>query len=157
MNNEIAQTIAQALDQQQFHSKFLSTARANAQAMLTGRTHYVDDSTLRYFNSRITAAQPSTFGLFYRITESCSSNYDGTGRGFRTVLFDLNGQTVYRPDLDSLHSTSAKAEKAFYAWFESFDPLAYYREELTTHARRAHKRAANLEAALSQLAEEATA
>ncbi len=157
MNNETAQKIAQAFDQQQYHSKYLSTARANAQAMLEGRTHYVDDNTLRYFNSRITGAQPSTFGLFYRITESCSRSYDGTGRGFRTVLFDLNGQTVYRPDLDSLHSTSAKAEKAFYAWFESFDPLAYYREELTTHARRAHKRAANLEAAIESLTEEATA
>jgi hypothetical protein len=157
MENNTAQTICQAFDQQQYHSKCLSTARANAQAMLTGRTHYVDDSTLRYFNSRITAAQPSTFGLFYRITESCSRSYDGTGRGFRVVLFDLNGQTIYRPDLDSLHSTAAKAEKAFYAWFESFDPLAYYREELTTHARRAHKRAANLEAAIESITEGATA
>lgn len=157
MNKQTAQTICQALEQQEFHSKYYSTARANAQSMLTGRTHYVDDSTLRYFNSRITAAQPSTFGLFYRITESCASNYDGTGRGFRVVLFDLNGQTVYRPNLDSLHSTGVKAEKAFYEWFESFDPLAYYREELATHARRAHARAANLDAAIESLTEEVTA
>jgi len=157
MNIQLANKIADAYEQTLFHSKYCTTARANAQSMLIGRTHYVDDNTLRYFNSRITGAQPSTFGLFYRITESCSRSYDGTGRGFRTVLFDLNGQTVYRPDLDSLHSTSAKAEKAFYAWFESFDPLAYYREELTTHPRRTHKRAANLEAAIESLTEEATA
>lgn len=157
MNDKTAQTICQALEQQQYHSKHYSAARANAQAMLTGRTHYVDDSTLRYFNSRIVAAQPSTFGLFYRITESCHRSYDGDGRGFRVVLFDLNGQTVYRPDLDSMHSTAAKAEKAFYDWFESFNPQAYYREELAMHAKRAHKRAANLEAAIESLTEEATA
>lgn len=155
MNSQLANQIAQALDQTLFHSKYCTTARANAQSMLIGRTHYVDDNTLRYFGARITSAQPSLFGLFYRITESVRTP-DGN-RGFRTVLFDLSGQVVYRPSLDEMHTTSTKAEKAFYAWYASFNEPNYYREQLALRAVRARDQAARLEAAFNVLCDEVTA
>ena len=157
MNNQLAQTICQAFDQQQYYSKFYSTARANAQAMLTGRTHYVDDSTLRYFNSRITLAQPSTFGLFFRITESVGCDSRNGKRGFRTVLFDITGQVVYRPSLEEMQSSSTKAEKVFYEWFQTFDPLTHYREQIALKATRTRDQAARLEAAFNTLCDEVTA
>jgi len=157
MNKELANQIAQAFDQTLYHSKYCTTARANAQSMLIGRTHYVDDNTLRYFGARITSAQPSTFGLFYRITESVGRESNGGKRGFRTVLFDINGQTVYRPSLEEMQSTSTKAEKVFYEWFETFDVVAHYREQIALKATHTRDQTARLETAFNALCDEVTA
>lgn len=157
MNNQLAQTICQAFDQNQYYSKCLNTSRANAQAMLSGRTHYVDDSTLRYFNSRITGAQPSCFGLFYVITESVGRDSRNGARGFRSVLFDINGKVVYRPSLEELQSTSTKAQKAFYEWFEIFNEENYYQEELKSKIIKTNRQANDLEKCLNALNEVITA
>ena len=151
MNKELANQIAQAFDQTLYHSKYCTTARANAQSMLIGRTHYADDNTLRYFGARITLAQPSTFGLFYRITESLGRESYGGKRGFRTVLFDINGQVVYRPALEEMQSTSTKAEKVFYEWFQTFDPMTYYRDQIRERIIRTTRQAVRLEDALLAL------
>ena len=155
MNKELANQIAQAFDQTLYHSKFLKTPKANAQVMLRDRTHYVDDDTLKFFGCLIKSAQPSTFGLFYRITESLS--LPTGGRGFRTVLFDLEGQVVYRPSLDEMQTTTAKAEKAFYAWFNEFDEVKHYREQIALKATRTRDQTARLEAAFNALFDEVTA
>jgi hypothetical protein len=148
MNNQLAQIICQAFGQPQYSSKCLSTTKANAQAMLEGRTHYVDDSTMRYFNSRITLAQPSTFGMFYLITESVSFDPQNTKRGFRCVLFDINGGVVYRPNLEELENTSTKAEKTFYKWFESFNAEIYYKQQIKEKIIQINRQAQNLEECL---------
>ena len=155
MNKELANQIAQAYDQTLFHSKFLKTPRDNAQVMLRGRTHYVDDNTLRFFGFLIKSAQPSTFGLFYLITESLS--LPTGGRGFRTVLFDLGGQVVYRPTLEEMQTTTNKAEKAFYAWFETFNIEIYYRDQIRERIIRTSRQTVRLEDALIALSQKETA
>jgi hypothetical protein len=149
MNKELANQIANAYDQTLYHSKFLKTPRDNAQVMLRGRTHYVDDDTLRFFGCLIKSAQPSTFGLFYLITESLS--LPTGGRGFRTVLFDLGGQVVYRPELAEMQNKTEKAEKAFYKWFETFDIETYYRDQIRERIIRTTRQAVRLEDALLAL------
>jgi hypothetical protein len=157
MNNQLAQTICNAFDNRQFHSACLNTAKANAQEMLSGRTHYVDDSTLRYFNCRITSAQPVDFGMFFRITESIGRDGFNGKRGFRCVLFDINGQVVYRPSLEELDATSTKAEKTFYAWFESFNSEMHYQEKIREQIIRNNRQAYKLEESLEALHEAITA
>jgi hypothetical protein len=157
MNNQLAQTICNAFDKRQFHSACLNTAKANAQEMLSGRTHYVDDSTLRYFNCRITGAQPSCFGLFFVVTESVGKDSRNGARGFRTVLFDINGKVVYRPSLEELESTSTKAQKAFYEWYEIFNEHSYYQEELKSKIIKTNRQANDLEKCLNALDEAITA
>ena len=153
MNNKLAQTICQAFEQNQYYSKCLRTSKANAQAMLSGRTHYVDDSTLRYFNSRITGAQPSDFGMFFLITESVGKDSYNGERGFRCVLFDINGQVVYRPSLEELESTSTKAQKTFYAWYESFNTETYYKDQIKEKIIRTNRQAGYLEECLNAVQE----
>jgi hypothetical protein len=155
MNKELANQIAQAYDQTLYHSKFLKTPKDNAQVMLTGRTHYVDDDTLRFFGCLIKSAQPSTFGLFYRITESLS--LPTGGRGFRTVLFDLGGQVVYRPQLAEMENKTEKAEKAFYKWFETFDIETYYRDQIRERIILTSRQTVRLEDALIALSQKETA
>jgi hypothetical protein len=149
MNSQLANQIARSFNTQLFHSKYCRTARADAQSMLIGKTHYVDDNTLRYFGARITSAQQSTFGLFYKITESVK--LPNGSRAFRTVLFDLNGEVVYRPDVDEMHKSSAKAEKAFYSWFESLNPEEYYKNKIQEKINRKLKDISHLEESLKAL------
>ena len=105
-----------------------------AQDQLQGRTHYADPDTLRYFKARILSARPKHDGLFYLILESCALDPDNERRGYRAVMFDLFGETVYRPNLDGCRRTRAAAEKDFALWSESFDPIAYYRQALDAKA-----------------------
>ena len=113
----------------------------NAQGNLNGRTHYVDSDTLKCFGARILSARSYMDGAFFVIVESCTKNYQKTQRGFRAVMFDIFGNTVYRPDIDGMHSTRAAAEKAFSKWYGEFDAETYYRDMLTERATRLQREA----------------
>lgn len=126
-------------------------AKRNAQRNLEGRTHYVDDGTLRYFSARVLSSTEMMSGTFFRIIESSASNWEKTERGVRVVMFDVFGETVYRPDLDGMHRTRQQAEKAFWVWAETFDPFAYYREKLESRAGVLIKEAARIQAAANSI------
>lgn len=113
----------------------------NAQENLSGRTHYVDSDTLKCFGARILSARPYMGGAFFVIVESSAKNYQKTQRGFRAVMFDIFGNTVYRPDIDGMHSTRAAAEKAFSKWYGEFDAETYYRDVLRERAARLQREA----------------
>ena len=115
-----------------------------AQDQLQGRTHYADPSTLRFFHARILSARPVFDGLFYWITESCSLDPDNERRGYRVVLFDLFGETVYRPDLNGCRKTRSAAETDYQAWANTFNPVAYYRQALAAKADRLNRTAEQL-------------
>jgi hypothetical protein len=149
------QAIKQALTEanaRPFQSRYFSKPKHEAQDALAGRTHYVDDSTLRYFHARITDASPIMDGLFFKIMESSSKDMHNTARGFRVVVFDVFGETVYRPSIDDMKSTSAAAYKAYVKNF-AIDPAAHYAQKLQG---RAHALAREAEA-LTKAAEQVTA
>jgi len=107
-----------------------SMPKVNAQENLEGRTHYVEPSTLRFFNSRIVSALPVSNGAFYKIVESLSLDHNHTKRGFRAVLFDIFGTVVYRPDLDQCFTSTEKANKGFFWWFETFNEVEHYQQAI---------------------------
>lgn len=98
--------------------------KRNAQNNLSGRTHYVDDGTLRYFHARIVAANPVTEGLIFWIIESSARDSRNTSRGFRFVAFDIFGTVIERADIDNMVNTKEQARRAFWEWFNGFDTLA---------------------------------
>ena len=101
-----------------------SYAKVNAQNNLMGRTHYVDDSTLRFHKSRILKAKATVDGLLFYLIESCAADMDNTRRIFRHVIFDITGNTVSRPSLDEGCKTRAQAEKQLWAAMELIDNKA---------------------------------
>ena len=101
-----------------------SYAKVNAQNNLAGRTHYVDDSTLRFHKSRILKAKATVDGLLFYIIESCAADYNNTSRVFRHVIFDITGNTVSRPALDQGCKNRAAAEKALGAAMDLIDNKA---------------------------------
>ena len=58
-----------------------SNARRNAQANLWGRSHYVDDATLRYHHARVLSSRHIFEGRLFYIIESCSADYHHTQIG----------------------------------------------------------------------------
>ncbi len=115
-------------------------AKFNAQRNLMGRTHYVDDDTLRFHASRIISARAIDGGLLFAIVTSDAKNWEKTQRGFRYVIFDLFGHVVERnPDkVDSeWFRTSERATKAMWQAVNALDAAAIAREAIE-RANRQH-------------------
>jgi hypothetical protein len=147
-NTMTTQELAARLDRsyavRRYRDRYFYNPRDAAQDALIGRTHYVNTDTLRFHHSRILSARPIFDGLFFRITESCSLDPDNTRRGFRCVVFDIFGETVYRPSLEICRASRDPAERDCTRWLETFDPVGYYRETLEKRAARMNKDAAAL-------------
>ena len=106
-------------------------AKRNAQRNLEGRTHYVDDDTLRWHKSRVLEARTIENGLLFEIVTSDALDMNNTKRGFRGVVFDVFGTSVYRPDLEGAFATKRAAVKD--CENAEFDLVAHY---LAAIARR---------------------
>ena len=124
----------------------------NAQENLGGRTHYADAGTLRFHKSRILSARPIMSGAFFLIIESCALDYENTRRGFRAVLFNLLGETVYRPKLEECRRTREQASADFWTWCNQFDELGHYRDAMNERARGYAQQICELSEARAELA-----
>jgi hypothetical protein len=134
-----------------FESRYFSNPLHYAQNQLEGRTHYVEDSTLRYFYARVIGAHDDADGLLFWIVESTAQDHENTARGFRPVVFDIFGEVVFRPNLSGMVKTSDKARALYRDWLESFDIVAHYREALETRAGRLESEAHQYREALQAL------
>lgn len=146
-----ANTISTAANVELFGHKS-SDPKHNAQKNLNGRTHYVDDETMRFFGSRIISARPTDDGLFFRIVESVATDHNKSRRGFRVVVFDIFGFKVFCPSFEECTSTSAAAENYFSKHYDT-DTWKHYRAELKTRAARLAAQAAAMQEAAAQLEE----
>jgi hypothetical protein len=112
----------------------------NAQRNLCGRTHYVDDDTLRFYKSRVISARHTEGGLLFAIVTSDAKDYQNRSRGFRYVIFDVFGNVVEdNPDRieRGWFRTSDKAAKAMWDALNKLDAPAITRKAIE-NARRYH-------------------
>ena len=109
-----------------------SDPKGNAQRNLIGRTHYVDDDTLRFHHSRILSARHTDNGLLFAIVESCGLDWRNTKRGYRYVIFDLFGTVLSRVDLEHCFKSSDKATKEMWAELNKMDADKVTREGIKT-------------------------
>ena len=117
-----------------------SYPKNNAQRNLAGRTHYVDDDTLRSFYSRIISARHTDGGLLFAIVTSDAKDFENKSRGFRYVIFDLFGTVIERnpSSVDREYfRTSEKAEKAMWAALNAMDAADITRKGIA-NAERQH-------------------
>ena len=101
-----------------------SNPKWNAQRNLSGRTHYVDDDTLRFHKSRVISARHTDGGLMFAIVTSDQLDYAGTKRGFRYVIFDIFGTVLARTEMEQAHRKSDTATKAMWNHLNSIDAKA---------------------------------
>lgn len=98
-----------------------SDPKTNAQRNLCGRTHYVDDETLRWHKSRVLSARVVDEGLLFAIVTSDALDMNNTKRGYRFVVFDVFGTVLERPKLEESYRTSEKAAKAMWEALNAID------------------------------------
>jgi len=134
-----------------FNREYSDNPTISAQKNLEGRTHYVDPQTLKYHGSRILSALPVSDGAFFKIIETVSIDYQHTKRGYRAVLFDLFGTAIYHPKLEETHTNKEKADKAFYAWFNTFDEIGHYQYVIEYTIYQLNKKAQNFADILKEL------
>lgn len=105
----------------EFYREQSSKPKWNAQRNLQGRTHYVDDETLRFHKSRVLEARHIENGLFFYIITSDAVDMHNTKREFRFVIFDVFGSVVARPELGKGGSSSQWARKAMWDVLNGLD------------------------------------
>ena len=106
-----------------------SDPKTNAQRNLVGRTHFVDDDTLRYHKSRVISARHTDMGLLFAIVTSDSKNYEGTQRGFRFAIFDVFGNCIDRKT-NQWFRRSEQATKAMWEMLNSLDAVEITRKAI---------------------------
>ena len=154
-NNQIASIIQESGIARLFRHES-GIPKVNAQENLRGINHFADESTLRFFGSRISSAHETSSGLLFYIIESSFLDYNKTKRGFRYAIFDIFGESVARPALDEAFSTSEKARKAMYQFLDTFSEAEHYKKALLSIAKRAEIKAENAREAIAQITEDAT-
>jgi hypothetical protein len=116
--------------------------KINAQRNLAGRTHYVDDDTLRSFYSRVISARHTDGGLLFAIVTSDAKDHQNKSRGFRYVIFDLFGTVAERNPASvdrEYFRSSAKAEKAMWSALNAMNAARITRDGIV-RAREQHAR-----------------
>jgi hypothetical protein len=108
----------------QIYQNKSSYPKPNAQENLIGRTHYVNDDTLRFHHSRILSSHVLFEGLLFAIITSDAMDYENKTRGFRYVIFDLFGTVIDRPKLEEMFKTRNQASKAMWAMVNTLDAKA---------------------------------
>jgi hypothetical protein len=116
-----------------------SDPKSNAQRNLQGRTHYVDDDTLRFHKSRVLSARHTDGGLLFAIVTSDAADMNNSRRVYRYVIFDVFGTVLDRPDLEHGFKTSDKATKAMWESLNAIDAPAITLEAIE-RARLAYLR-----------------
>ena len=74
-------------------------ARYNAQHNLRGRSHFVDDDTLRYFKGRVLSAYDSSNGRLFVVVHSQASGFNDATRVYSYAIFDLAGNGRFANDI----------------------------------------------------------
>jgi len=95
-------------------------ADSDASMNLTGRTHYVNADTLRYFKSRILRGRSTKNGFFYILQESLP-HPEYSKRVRRNVVFNMFGAVI--SDSDLFHTSADKADKNYNELFSLYDSL----------------------------------
>ena len=141
---DTARKISQSLSTSLF-SRCGYDAKYCAQRNLTGKTHYVDEDTLKFFHARIVLTRAMQEGLLFGLVESVAKDSDNMSRGFRFVVFDLFGTVLHdRAHVEAMHNKSDKAAAAMAEWLKSFDVLAHYKCAMLERADRLKREAAEM-------------
>lgn len=123
----------------------------NAQRNLCGRTHYVDQDTLRFHKSRVLSSRTTDNGLLFAIVTSDALDYENSRRGCRFVIFDIFGTVLARTDLEGAFRTSAQAEKAMWKALNAIDAKAVTLAAIERQVQRHADEMADLAAKVSKL------
>lgn len=120
----------------------------NAQQNLSGRSHYADEDTLRYFKSRILRGVHRADGLLFLLVESVGSKPEDSKRNKRFVVFDVFGTVVN--DREEWFATTDQARAAADKFLAAFDAELHTLGQLRCMAHRLRTEAHWIDTALAE-------
>ena len=135
----------------QLYRNHSSYPKPQAQMNLAGRTHYVDDDTMRFHHSRVLSAHVLYDGLLFSIVTSDAADMHNTKRVFRHVVFDVFGTVVSRVKLESGWSTRRAATNAMWADVNQMDANKITRDGIESHKRHVESELQILNRDLSEI------
>lgn len=135
-----------------YQSVWKPTPKLEAQEHLCGRTHYVDDDTLRFHHAKILDCGISDNGLLCWLIESVSLDMRNTQRGFRYVVFDVFGNVISRVDLENSYKTSKAALKACREYLATVDAKAITKQAILDRKKQDAREYSYLEEQLKAIA-----
>lgn len=112
------------MNTRKYEKKNYSSPKYDAQLNLEGRTHYVDDDTLKFHKAKILTTYNTDNGLLFALIESVALDYENKNRGFRYVIFDICGHVISRVDLENAFKSKASAIKAMWKALNEIDAKA---------------------------------
>ena len=127
--------------------------KLSAQNALAGKSHYVDDGTLRFFNAKVNDAGPICEGLFYFVRESKDTSFDGDCREHDIVYFDVFGSVVeemYRKSKDAVTCSNAYELSMAPQRLFDIDVVEYYQTRLADKKKQLEKEVENFGKALKE-------
>lgn len=80
ITRELATAIAHVIGTRLFENRSSYSSKDDAQRNLDGKTHYVDEGTLKAFYSRISSARHTDHGLIYSIVESVAADHQNNSQ-----------------------------------------------------------------------------
>lgn len=95
--------------------------KENAQRNMAGRSHYVDDDTLRFFHSRVLETFVIDGGLAFAIIESYRPEWGSLARRRRGVAWDIFGNELYRPEMNAGFITTLSARNDLFKALDNLD------------------------------------
>jgi len=116
-------------------------AKRDAQQNLEGKSHFVDESTLRYFKARVNNCWiPEVFGdcLLLAVAHSDGSKPVDPHFNKRVSVFDAFGTTIYQTEWNT---TTRHATDEFDTWLKTFDTYAHYKETILATVKRMREEA----------------
>ena len=131
MKNQKLAAALRISDTRPYESIWMQNEKDLAQRALAGRTHYADDSTLRFFSARINQTRQDDNGLWFALRESLEM--PGKGRVHRWCIFDIFG----RCERTEERSTGAAADKLFSALRDGIEWEARTMDELERRSKHA--------------------
>lgn len=134
------------------YSNASSYPKDNAQRNLQGRTHYVDDNTLKGFHSRILSARATHEGMLFAITTSDAGDYQNKTRVHRYVIFDVFGTVLERPTIEESFRTSKQALAAMWKAVNAIDAKAVTLAAIERAKQRHESEMADLLASVEKFA-----
>lgn len=138
------QKAARAAGVQLYQDAYMSTAKAQTQRQLQGRTHYADDYTLKFFGARINETRQDNDGLWFALRESVQPPQ--SNRVHRWAIFDVFGQC----ERTDGRASGTAADKLLPALIASKDWAAHTAERLRALAASKEREAGAILAALAE-------
>ena len=136
-----------------FDQSGAATAKQRAQNTVGSVTHYYEESTLRFFFSRVVSSRMHCDGALHVGITRDAMDPDNRTRGYRFIVHDFTGYCVERAEIADAYPTRAKCEKARDAWLAQIKDggLSIVREALRREYNAAVQKAETIKAALSEI------